>query len=301
MTQACDLEQEKVRNVVACPHLSLSDYKATWEAFLRQRNQNPTAKAWRTHCNDIKDGYAWNLSILNRSSVTGLEFEHRIVDFHEVFTVPREFLESCSGDSGPRSAAAAYRRTANICPKRSPVISCVWACRCRSTRPGRADRRISFARVETCEASRRFPGDDRAMTPPDPISPTGPAVARRFLPVLLVLFVGSGCAALIYEVVWLQLLQLVIGSTAVSLGVLLGTFMGGMCVGSLLLPRLVRRGGTRCGSTPCSSWASAPSGSRCCSACRMSNRCIRITPATARRASCCAGPWPGCACCRPRC
>jgi hypothetical protein len=25
MTQACDLEQDKVRNVVACPHLSLSD------------------------------------------------------------------------------------------------------------------------------------------------------------------------------------------------------------------------------------------------------------------------------------
>src|SRR6476661_7544248 len=70
-------------------------------------------------------------------------------------------------------------------------------------------------------------------------SPTGPATPRSFLPVLLLLFVGSGCAALIYEVVWLQLLQLVIGATAVSLGVLLGTFMGGMCVGSLLLPRLV--------------------------------------------------------------
>jgi spermidine synthase len=53
------------------------------------------------------------------------------------------------------------------------------------------------------------------------------------------LFVGSGCAAMIYEVVWLQLLQLVIGSTAASLGVLLATFMGGMCLGSLLLPRLV--------------------------------------------------------------
>jgi spermidine synthase len=61
---------------------------------------------------------------------------------------------------------------------------------------------------------------------------------RRFLPTLLLLFVGSGCAALIYEVVWFQLLQLVIGSSAVSLGVLLGTFMGGMCLGSLLLPRL---------------------------------------------------------------
>jgi spermidine synthase len=63
--------------------------------------------------------------------------------------------------------------------------------------------------------------------------------ARRFLPALLLLFVGSGCAALIYEIVWFQLLQLVIGSSAVSLGVLLGTFMGGMCLGSLLFPRFV--------------------------------------------------------------
>ena len=66
-----------------------------------------------------------------------------------------------------------------------------------------------------------------------------PQAGRLFLPLLIVLFVGSGCAALIYEVVWLQLLQLVIGSSAVSLGVLLGTFMGGMCLGSLLLPRYV--------------------------------------------------------------
>jgi spermidine synthase len=65
---------------------------------------------------------------------------------------------------------------------------------------------------------------------------------RRFMPALLLLFVGSGCAALVYEIVWFQLLQLVIGSSAVSLGVLLGTFMGGMCLGSLLLPRFVSGG-----------------------------------------------------------
>src|SRR5690348_7004338 len=65
---------------------------------------------------------------------------------------------------------------------------------------------------------------------------------RRFLAVLLLLFVGSGCAALIYEVVWFQLLELVIGSSAVSIGVLLGTFMGGMCLGSFLLPRVLRPG-----------------------------------------------------------
>src|ERR1041384_1606469 len=61
------------------------------------------------------------------------------------------------------------------------------------------------------------------------------------LPFMVLLFVGSGCAALIYEIVWLQLLQLVIGVSPVSLGVLLGTFMGGMCLGSLLLPKYVGR------------------------------------------------------------
>jgi spermidine synthase len=61
----------------------------------------------------------------------------------------------------------------------------------------------------------------------------------KFLPFLVILFIGSGCAALIYEVIWLQMLQLVVGLTSLSLGVLLGTFMGGMCLGSLLLPRLI--------------------------------------------------------------
>jgi spermidine synthase len=60
------------------------------------------------------------------------------------------------------------------------------------------------------------------------------------MPALLLLFVASGCAALIYEVVWFQLLQLVIGSSAISLAVLLGTFMGGMCLGSFLLPRYIQ-------------------------------------------------------------
>jgi len=63
--------------------------------------------------------------------------------------------------------------------------------------------------------------------------------APRSLPALLLLFVGSGCAALIYEVVWFQLLELVIGSSAVSMGILLGTFMGGMCLGSWFLPHLL--------------------------------------------------------------
>ncbi len=61
--------------------------------------------------------------------------------------------------------------------------------------------------------------------------------ASRFLPLLLLLFTASGFSALVYEIVWYQLLQLTIGSTAVSLGVLLATFMGGLCIGSTAVPR----------------------------------------------------------------
>ncbi len=64
---------------------------------------------------------------------------------------------------------------------------------------------------------------------------------RTYLPLLLLLLAGSGCAALIYEIVWFQLLQLVIGSSAVSLGLLLAAYMSGLCLGSAALPRFVPR------------------------------------------------------------
>ena len=73
--------------------------------------------------------------------------------------------------------------------------------------------------------------------PPPPVS----APPRYALAPLLFLLAGSGCAALIYEIVWFQLLQLVIGSSAVSLGLLLASYMGGLCLGSVAFARLVPR------------------------------------------------------------
>src|SRR5438477_12447957 len=91
----------------------------------------------------------------------------------------------------------------------------------------------------TADASFRGPNRGKGMNKQNVSEFTKATGTQQFLPLLLALFAGSGCAALIYEIVWFQLLQLVIGSSAVSLGVLLGTFMGGMCLGSLALPRLV--------------------------------------------------------------
>jgi spermidine synthase len=77
---------------------------------------------------------------------------------------------------------------------------------------------------------------DVGQVPDLPASGFGRSGTR---PASIFLAFGSGIAALIYEIVWFQLLELVIGSSAVSLGVLLATFMGGTCLGSLLLPRVI--------------------------------------------------------------
>jgi len=69
-------------------------------------------------------------------------------------------------------------------------------------------------------------------------SPSSRNAERTFF-ILALLCAASGCAALIYQVVWFQLLSLVIGASSVSLGVVLGTFMGGMCIGSLSVWRFV--------------------------------------------------------------
>jgi hypothetical protein len=94
MTQACDLEHHKVGNVVLCPHLSLSDYRQAWQEWLRSRNQNPSEKAWKRTCEDIAAGYVWNHAFLNRIDSPEVSTEVRVVDFHDVYTAPRSFLEA---------------------------------------------------------------------------------------------------------------------------------------------------------------------------------------------------------------
>lgn len=94
MTQACDLEQDSVSSVILCPTMTLAQYKKLWDAELPSQGQNPTAKAWRRFCSDIRNGSKWNLSMLNLGEAGTLTTENRVVDFAEVFTVPKTFLTS---------------------------------------------------------------------------------------------------------------------------------------------------------------------------------------------------------------
>src|SRR5271167_2744366 len=98
-------------------------------------------------------------------------------------------------------------------------------------------RRPSVLRRDPVEAK---PGQGPQAGSPTPVAWGGSSfLVPRYLIPWLLFFAGSGCAALIYEIVWFQLLQLVIGSSAVSLGLLLAAYMGGLCLGSAALPRLV--------------------------------------------------------------
>jgi hypothetical protein len=56
--------------------------------------QNPTPKSWGRFLDRVVAGHVWNLSMLNREDGAGYAAGLRLVDFHEVFSLPRDFLES---------------------------------------------------------------------------------------------------------------------------------------------------------------------------------------------------------------
>src|SRR5687767_12067864 len=64
---------------------------------------------------------------------------------------------------------------------------------------------------------------------------------RWLLPLLLILFFGSGACALIYQVMWLRLLSLVFGVTVYAASTVLAGFMGGLGAGSLIGGRIASR------------------------------------------------------------
>lgn len=64
---------------------------------------------------------------------------------------------------------------------------------------------------------------------------------RWLLPLLVVLFFGSGACALIYQVMWLRLLALVFGVTVYAASTVLAGFMAGLGVGSFVGGRLATR------------------------------------------------------------
>jgi hypothetical protein len=94
MTQTCDLAQGKVAHVILCPHFSLDRYRRVWAADQEAHGQVVTNRSWGRQLDRVAAGQVWNLSMLNSEHGEDYHAELRAVDFHQVFTIPRGFVES---------------------------------------------------------------------------------------------------------------------------------------------------------------------------------------------------------------
>ncbi|WP_395699535.1 fused MFS/spermidine synthase [Aquabacterium sp.] len=95
------------------------------------------------------------------------------------------------------------------------------------------------SRIQSREVAWGYPAGAVAVVPPARTllmpAPTAPMAQILFL------FIASGFAGLMYEVVFSKQLALVFGSTAQASYTVLATYMGGMAIGSWLGGRLYRR------------------------------------------------------------
>ena len=97
MTQACDLEQRKVRNAILCPATLIEEFHKDWtEEFIKRKGHTPRPGDWESYLSGMKAGRIWNLTLLQKREAgdgVKLTTTTTVVDFHEVFSLPVDFLE----------------------------------------------------------------------------------------------------------------------------------------------------------------------------------------------------------------
>lgn len=100
MTQACDLENNNISNITLCPHISVLTYKKLLKENRESRGLTLNSGDWKKFLKELKNGTRWDKSLLNSFENDEKPFDHRIVDFYEVYTIPRNFLETLIEDRG---------------------------------------------------------------------------------------------------------------------------------------------------------------------------------------------------------
>ncbi len=90
MTQSCDLENDKVKDIIVCPHWDLHQAGQT-DASLANK------KAWK----EIVNGYRYRYAMLSAwEGETSIGI--RVVDFGRIFSLPRDFLQNLATTHGKR-------------------------------------------------------------------------------------------------------------------------------------------------------------------------------------------------------
>ena len=82
MTQACDLANGKVQNVVLCTVDNVSNFK------LQMQNQNKNAKEIQNQVKHIINGNQPAFHIINMYESKELKQEHLLISFKDLFSIP---------------------------------------------------------------------------------------------------------------------------------------------------------------------------------------------------------------------
>jgi spermidine synthase/tetratricopeptide (TPR) repeat protein len=85
------------------------------------------------------------------------------------------------------------------------------------------------------------PARPDAVAAPHPTPSATPSSTASAFTLLLFIFFLSGCASLVYQVVWTRRLFLTLGSTSLAIATILSAFMGGLALGSLVAGRFIDR------------------------------------------------------------
>jgi len=91
MPQSCDLVNDKVEDVILCPHWGL-DAAGEMDAALARKD---TRKA-------ILSGYRPRYAMIESSNVPGHVINVRVVDFSRIFSLPKSYLGHFARAEGPR-------------------------------------------------------------------------------------------------------------------------------------------------------------------------------------------------------
>jgi len=87
MSQSCDLEYKKIKLVLVCPVVDLGEFENRSKTF-KGKNKKELVK----NKNKLRMGVFPGYHLLNKSEIEGFETDYLIVDFHNVYGVPFDFL-----------------------------------------------------------------------------------------------------------------------------------------------------------------------------------------------------------------
>jgi hypothetical protein len=91
LSQSCDLAEEKLQTVLACPHWPL-DKLDDWEGHFRSRQGKE----------DVRRGNVPGLHMLARCELPGFALPVRVVSFRQVFSLPFGYIRALAGQQNPR-------------------------------------------------------------------------------------------------------------------------------------------------------------------------------------------------------